>query len=593
MNLAGLAVALVGTPAVFAQGLYDDFTLAKQASLLVAAALILVSMALDGGRLPAPRFVLMALAAWALLVVASQVVAVDWRGSVLGVYQYRQGFLTQLAYLVLFVAALRAGAAGQGRAVALLPAGGLAAVFAYTTLQATNNDPIEWWLDTSDRAIGTIGNANELAAYAVVALAACAPILAWRSWLRLPAAGAVAAAVSFVIFESESRSGIGALVLAGLVLPAAWWLAGNPFRALRRPGIALAGGVAAGIALSVAAGGLAGSASRVEGGIAGSDAGGSTRVSLWRGTIEVIKARPLLGAGPDGLYLEFPVHRPEDLGGAYDSYDLVAQSSHNYALDAAANYGLPGLAALVVLVVICAWRSVSRTRKQRAALGGLRAEPYLWAPLVAYGALTMLNPISIAAHALFFVLLGLLAAEPVRAARQSAKPLRLAVAAVFAPVAGVLALIAVLLPLADMEANRGWEDLDGGRFESAATHYDRAAVRMPFARHYAQKHAEAWLAAAVAGGPTELNQAKRAYEELDRDFGLTAGDALGLAAAEAMLGEDDAARAHIARALELNPFGVAMEDYTRQMLQAIDGEAVLRYSQKDRWTYLASPEPAP
>src|SRR5687768_6157945 len=121
----------------------------------------------------------------------------------------------------------------------LLPLAGLGGVFVYTLVQATGNDPFEWWLDTSDRAIGTIGNANELAAYAIIALTAIAPWANRRDRRSLVTAGAVAAASSFIIFEAESRSGIGAIVLFVLLLPAAWFVARAPWRELPRPAAAV------------------------------------------------------------------------------------------------------------------------------------------------------------------------------------------------------------------------------------------------------------------------------------------------------------------------------------------------------------------
>ena len=95
------------------------------------------------------------------------------------------------------------------------------------------------------------------------------------------------------------------LLFAALV--AAWGVAKNPVRALVRPAAALAAGLACGAVMSAAAGGLAGSADRVHDGIDGQDPGGSTRFSLWQGAFEVIKGHPFTGAGPDGLYLGFPV----------------------------------------------------------------------------------------------------------------------------------------------------------------------------------------------------------------------------------------------------------------------------------------------
>ena len=584
----GLFGALAIVPVIFVPQLYDDFTLPKQAALLVSAGIIAAGLA-DNFRLPRGNALRIALVAWTLMLLVSSVSAVDWRGGMTGVYQYRQGLLTQVAYLVVFLGAVRAAEDGHGRRVLAFPAIGLAGVLAYTAIQALGRDPIEWWLDTSDRAIGTIGNANELSAYAIVALVLVAPAMALRRYGTL-AASAVVAATTFIVLEAESRAGIAAIVAWGIALTASWWLAGNRYAALRTPALALGGGVVSGAVLSFAAGGLADSASRIEGGVAGSDAGGSTRISLWKGAAEVIRAHPVAGVGPDGLYLDFPVHRPEGLGGAYDSYDLVAQSSHNYALDTAANTGVPGLAALGGLVTVCTVASVRRTREVASA--SVRAEPYLWAGLAAYSALTLLNPISMPAHVLFFAVLGLVVA------RRTPRPAHEGAATLFRWAGFVPALLLALvftatareLVLGDRSAQQGWDDYAAGRFEESARHYESAADEEPFTRHYAQKAAESWFAAAVGGGTPELFRARTSYLEFGDNFGLGSGDALALAALEAMLGNDAAAERYVDRALELNPNGTHIGPYVEQVREAIRVGGVLRYSERDRWTYI---EPLP
>ena len=591
--MAGLFLALAGVPLAFAPQLYDDFTLAKQVLLVVAASLVLAGWAAEGFRFYGGRSIQLALACLIVMLVVSESFAIDRRGSVLGVYQYRQGLLTQVSYVALFVGASRAGALGKGRLVAIFPVLGLAGVFAYTAVQAVGHDPIDWWIDTKDRAIGTIGNANELAAYAVVGLVAVAPVLVGRGRLRLVSAALVAAASTFIVFEAESRSGLVGLFAFAALLPVCWWLAKNPLRTLLRPGLAMAAGFFAGAILSSLAGGLEGSADRVQGGVSGEDPGGSTRFSLWRGAIEVIKAHPLVGTGPDGLFLSFPAERPADLGGAYDDYDLVAQSSHNYALDTAANYGLPGLLTLGALVAIAGTNSVLRTRKRNSIDGGVRAEPVIWAALAAYGALALLNPISLAAHTLFFVMLGLMAAAPrERQALPSLTRRAILAGSVLGPALAAASFVVIRLPLSDLEANRGWEDYDAQRFEEAARHYERAARLNPFERQYAQKVAETWLAASV-NDLGNLAKAEDAYEDLDDNFGFVSGDALSAASAKIVAGDDpDGAKKLIERAIKLNPYGVAITQYTEIQRRAIVNGAILQYSQKHHWTYIDA-RPAP
>jgi O-antigen ligase len=587
--IAGLFVALAVVPAAFVPQLYDDFTLIKQSGLVVAAGLVLAGLALAGFPFPASRPVRVAFGAWLALLVLAELLAIDPRGSALGVYQYRQGFVTQLSYVVLFLGGAHIQSRHQklfGRFVLA----GAVAVFAYTLIQALGLDPVDWWTDTSRRAIGTIGNANELAAFAVIALVCLPAALDHASRRGVALGAAIAGAVAFVVLQSESRAGLGSLALYLALLPLSWLVGRNPWKALVRPGAAIVAGFVAGALLSLAAGSLPDTAERVHGGVTGADAGGSTRLALWKGTLKVIEAQPLHGAGPDGLFLSFPVHRPADLGGAFESYDLVAQSSHNLALDTAANYGLPALAALVALVGLASANSVRQTR--RRAGGAVSPAPWTWSALAAYGALTLLNPVSLAPHAAFFVALGMLAADGQTAQVRRTTAISPAVRLVAVAPALIAALfLAVRLPLADYRANQGWEDYAAKRFDSAAGNYERASSTMPLERRYATDHARALLAAGVAGPPSRLNEADEAFIALDEDFGLTSGDAVGQATARLGLKRDPAEiNPLIDRAVRLNPYGVFMEAYANRLRLAVVQGAILYYSDRDRWVFV---EPAP
>ncbi|MEO8540751.1 MAG: O-antigen ligase family protein [bacterium] len=589
--LAGLFVALVLTPVAFLPQLYDDFTLAKQASLFVAAALVLAGLGLQGFPISATKPVRVALLCWFAILVLSELLAIDPRGSTLGVYQYRQGFATQVCYVVLFAGALRMGALVRHQALALALLAGTAGVFLYTAIQAVGADPVNWWTDTSARAFGTIGNANELAAFAIISLACCAAVsVSGRKSLAV--IGAVTACASFIVFESESRSGLGALVLFVALVPVSWWVARNPLRELFRPGLAAVAGLGIGALLSLLAGGLAGTASRVQAGAAAADAGGSTRFALWKGTLEVIKSEPIHGAGPDGLFLAFPVHRPADLGGAFKDYDLVAQSSHNFVLDVAANYGLPGLLALAALFAFAAATAV-KTVRSRPKSDSLSTAPWVWSAIAAYGALTLLNPASLAPQAAFFILLGS-ASGTLQPAKKTAIVFSSRIrAAAVAPAVGVALFAAILLPIADYRANSGWDSYAAKDFDAAAAHYDSASAAMPLERHYATEHARSLLAAGVSGPPQRLRAADIAFAQLDQDFGFTAGDAIGQATARIGLALDPSRiNPVIDRAFALNPNGVFMERYTHRLRAALIQGATLHYSDRDRWVFVeANPPP--
>src|SRR5262249_10289121 len=134
------------------------------------------------------------------------VLGIDPIGSIFGRYQYRQGLLTQWAYILVFFGAYEARAWTSMGTLLAGAAAGLTGVGLYAGIQVFGFDPIEWgWVDTSSRAIGTIGNANELAAYAVLGLAACAFVPRDRPRGRAAAIAVVTSAATFSVLASESR----------------------------------------------------------------------------------------------------------------------------------------------------------------------------------------------------------------------------------------------------------------------------------------------------------------------------------------------------------------------------------------------------
>ncbi|MCL6643913.1 MAG: O-antigen ligase family protein [Dehalococcoidia bacterium] len=577
--LAGaMATALAGVPAVFWPALYDDFTLPKQALLAASGGLTAAAVLWGGWRRTMPGWLQAVLGGWLAVVVAAAAAGLDWRGSVFGYYQYRQGIVTQFACAGLFSGGWALAASGRWR---VFGAGfaGLAAAFAYTAVQAAGKDPFDWWIDTSDRAIGTIGNANELAAFAVISMGLVAFVPARRF-----AAGAAAtwAAALFIVLEAESRSGLAAVLVFFVLVPVARWIAGEPGRPLLRAAPVIGLALGAVTVASLAAGGLEGTAARVSGQATRAETGGSTRLALWEGTLHVIAARPVLGTGPDGLHLGFPRWRPADLDGAYQEYDLIAQSSHNYVLDTAANTGIVGLALLAALVGGCAAASV---RAVRRAPGGPGPDwPAAWAAMAAYGALTLVNPISLAAHALFFAMLGAMAAAALARERPLGPSRRRLLAAVPLAAAGIV--LAGVLPLADLRAQAGWDSFAAGRFARAGEEYRAAGRINPFERDYARRETVA-LVAAASVDPGRLPDAEQALRRLDRKFGFEAGDAFNLAAVLIAMGRPpEEVLPVVQRAVALNPHGVATAWYTGQLAQAVHNGGVLVFDEKDRWTYV-------
>lgn len=244
VTLLGLAVALCLCPLVFWPGLYDDFTLLKQSSLLVAAAMVLLGLAFSRFALPSHPVFWAGLAAWTVVLLLAALAGEDPAGGMLGVYQYRQGLLTQLGYVVLCAGAARTASAAGARVLLSLPLLGLAGVTGYTVIQGLGQDPVNWWTDTAERAIGTIGNANELSGYAAVTLVTMSAAPRNRTGRLLIAC--IMACVVFIVVEAESRSGV--LAIAAFLLPSpahGSWGSGR-YEHSERPGWQLRRGVSPG-----------------------------------------------------------------------------------------------------------------------------------------------------------------------------------------------------------------------------------------------------------------------------------------------------------------------------------------------------------
>ena len=77
---------------------------------------------------------------------------------------------------------------------------------------------------------------------------------------------------------------------------------------------------------------------------------GGGRPLLWRDSLQMAAARPILGFGPDNFVAEFPQFQSVQLARAYP--DFYHESPHNLLLDALTAEGLVGLLVLIALCII-------------------------------------------------------------------------------------------------------------------------------------------------------------------------------------------------------------------------------------------------
>ena len=110
--------------------------------------------------------------------------------------------------------------------------------------------------------------------------------------------------------------------------------------------------VAAGIVAVVVVAALSGAGGRVTALLDHGTVGGTSRVNEWQLGVDVLRAHPLTGVGPEGYRVTFPTVVTATYERAYGS-GVVPDRAHDLLLDVAVTTGLPGLAAYLALLALC------------------------------------------------------------------------------------------------------------------------------------------------------------------------------------------------------------------------------------------------
>jgi O-antigen ligase len=543
-------------PLAFDPDTFDAFALPHLGALVAAATVLAPLLALGGVALPRGRLGRGALGLGAVAAACSVAAAQDPITAILGNEGYRHGLASIAALAVAFLAAMTV--AGDDRAVSIvLGAGALGIVLSgvYALLQWQGADPFDW-AAPADAVFSTSGNQNDLAMYAVVAVAFAGPMVLARSRRAMALGGLVIAACALQALLSESRAGLAALAVVAVTWAVCAAFRGGAART-KRPLRAGGAVVGAGLALAAIVGGQSSPAAYVEAATgSGSDGGGSdisARLDIWEGALDVALAHPLFGVGPGGLYAEFPRHQPEGLGFPFDrrtftGNDPLVASPHNLVLEATVSGGIAGLAALVTFM---AWIAVS-------AAAVLRSGWALSAPLIAALAgwlvMAFLNPLPIGSLAVAAVIAGLLAGRSgcalVSFAGGSRARRAITVAATSLPLAAAVVLVA-LATVAGRETAAAIDASLRVDDAAAADHASRAASIAPFESSIRRVESGAlWNLFVTSGERRDLEAAAAQMETLLADFPGLASDylrlararyALGLAGVDALLAETERA----------------------------------------------------
>ena len=376
-SLVGLMLATaVALPLVFSIAGQDVFALPKSVTLWVISifAGILLIVRLAGERSTRLRAapIWMLFGTWILLNVVGWWLSVDRDHSLIGESLQYQGVVSIMCYaLSLVVAAAALGRPGRVRLFLLAIVVGAIPVAGYAVIQWLRLDPI-WPYLPKGRAFSTLGQANALGAYLVIAIAASLGLLGSSGRLArgvmVPIVALLCAAVAFTLSRGAYLGLLAMIIVFGVGV-------GLPLlvRILRAPKLGLAAG-----AIVIAAAGMAAMPTlepfvlRATSTVDLAEDSVLGHFDLWTVGARMVADHPLIGTGQDTFVLEFGHYR--DLALSPDRAWIMAkyrpESPHNVYLAIAGGTGLPSLAAylgIVGLAVTGILRLVRRTSCPRDA----------------------------------------------------------------------------------------------------------------------------------------------------------------------------------------------------------------------------------
>ena len=385
----GLAflVPLVFTTSTFELFEFPKMILVYLLTILIVAAFLVKSVVL--GKLQLSRTPLdKPIAAFVLVNILSTIFSIDRYTSILGYYtRFNGGLLSLFCYVALYYIFIGEMGDKRNRFVRSLLLSSLL-VSIYGILQHFGIDKDYWVQDVQRRVFSTLGQPNWLAAYLIMVL----PVsLAWMIenskhqmsklfYISLPT---VLYAAFWFTYSRSGLLGFGAAMVTFLVFLGKENLKKN-WRPLFLVGLSwlLISVLAFSLTISEkipVARAATPSAAEQERGSPSSEprsVTGSTvqiRLAVWKGTLNLIKDRPLLGAGPETFGYSFLPYRPAELNQTAE-WEFLYNKAHNEYLNIAACTGLLGLAAyLWIIGKFVLWSIRSRSTQNNIFQAGVFA----------------------------------------------------------------------------------------------------------------------------------------------------------------------------------------------------------------------------
>jgi O-antigen ligase len=350
----------IAIPAIFSTALPDVFALPKTILAVALAALLVVLLTIrliaTGLPLRPPRSPLaLALGLFVGWNLVATWFAIDRTQAIIGERLQYQGLATIVAYVVFLMAAWTTVRGPRRRGIFLFSvAAGAAVVATYAIIQRAGLDPI-WLTLPYDRVFSTIGQANALAAYLVLAIPLVLGLAAGRpSAAQVVLAGLVVLALVALAFTLSRGAYLGVAAIA-IVLAAAAWPRRQSLMGMGRVRVvALAGLVVILVSLSVPD--IQAAARRVAArALLTTDLSeGSIRnhLDLWAVGIAIAADHPVVGIGQDTYVLLFGEYRDRVLSPERAAVMGIfrPESPHNVYLATAGGAGLPALAAYIAIV---------------------------------------------------------------------------------------------------------------------------------------------------------------------------------------------------------------------------------------------------
>jgi putative inorganic carbon (hco3(-)) transporter len=352
---AGVVLAsCVVVPCIFWTRIEAVFVVPKLAALWAALAIGLVLVAVGvvaTGRLPrGARWVPLVdvpVAAFVALGIAAWAFSTDREQSLYGERLQHQGLLTLLLYVGFFYL-VRLSITDQDRLRLLswAVAAGATLVAAYALVQKAGLDPIWEGFLPGGRVFSSIGQANALAAYLVLAIPLSIPLVAGVSTAVRAAVLVAIGAMTAALVLTQSRGGFLGFLAAAVVFAIGSLPAFSvPTRRLR---YVVAATLIAVVVLLAATASAAGGVDR----LTSSDSSIRFHLDAWRVAAQIAVEHPLLGTGPETFPDVFPRYShdllPADRANALDAFRV--ESPHEVYLGIAAGSGIPALAAYLAVI---------------------------------------------------------------------------------------------------------------------------------------------------------------------------------------------------------------------------------------------------